>query len=254
MTPARFTGRPVRGAWAVLAALSLLAAAACSDDGARTLVQRIVDDLAAGRFAAATSRYRAQEERILTPAAAPAWRRALEHQDATVREWAVDALSRIGRPEDVVRLESALADRARDVRRAAMEGLVRMDRRRAAAIFRERLQDPRPALVAVAADGLARLGDRRAVPALLARFRDASLPSATRATIAQALATLADPAAADTLAGAALDPGLDAQLRRMAAEALLALEGDHRDWWERLARADDAYVRKLAEEALEAQG
>ena len=42
------------------------------------VVRTIINDLAAQRFGTATARYRAEEELILSPAAAPAWRRGLE--------------------------------------------------------------------------------------------------------------------------------------------------------------------------------
>lgn len=233
-------------------ALVSLAGTGCGGpDPAQATVATIVEDLMAQRYGQASSRYRAAEEEVLSPAAAPAWRRALENEDPTVREWAVDALSRIGEPEDLPRLVVALDDPFRKVQEAAAQGLIRMDEEAARQAFLERLERRDPDALVTAAQGLVGLGDRTAVPQLVRLLQDPEVPAGVRGVVAQALGDLGDPWAAEPLAGLALDPAADLQLRRLAAEALAVLEGpEARRALQRLREADDAYVREVARRAL----
>lgn len=233
----------------VLLALAL-GAAACAEDPGAVRSREIIQDLVAQEYGRAASRYRQFEEDVLSPGAAPAWRRAVDHQDSTVREWALDALSRIDLPEDVDRLARALTDASRGVRRQALDGLIRMDPARAEEEFRALLEAERPEYVVLGAQGLAELGADGVAPAVLERFLDRRLPAATRGALAGSLGRLGDPVAAEALADVALDSEADVQLRRLAAEALVGLDGAGvRDQIERLVEADDEYVRTLAEEA-----
>ena len=235
----------------LVALLAICVVSCTGPDPAPATVQRVIDDLAAQRFGAATALYRAQEELVLSPAAAPTWRRGLDHEDATVREWSVDALSRIGDPRDVERLVASLDDRFRKVQEAAATGLVGLDPDAARQAYLERLAAGEVMTRVVAAQSLAELGEARAVPALVEQLLNEELAASLRGVLAQSLATLRDPRAAAPLAGVALDAGAGVQLRRTAAEALATLEGDEaRVALERLLRADDPYVRDTARRAL----
>lgn len=223
----------------------------CSEDPALATTQRIIDDLAAQRFGAATSRFRRDEPQVLSPAAAPIWRGALGHDDSTVREWAVDALARIGDPQDVPRLVERLDDSSRGVRRQAMTGLASVDPAAAAAAFGGLLSRREPESVVLGAQGLAELGDPAAVAAIVARFVDESLPASSRATLTQSLASLGSPEAAGALLQVAVDDAADLQLRRLAAEALLVLDGEGiAAAAKRLLTIDDPYISDLAARAL----
>lgn len=243
----------VRGSCLVLALL--LAAGACSEDPAVTITRQVIQDLVAQDYGRASTRYRQNEEEVISVRAAPLWRAALDHQDSTVREWAVDTLSRIGQPEDVDRVVAMLDDPSRGVRQRAREGLGRLDPERAGEEFRARLRSERPDQVVLAAEGLAELGADDAAHLILDRLADPGLPAATRGALTQPLITLADPTAAEPLADLALDPGEDVALRRLAAEAVVTLEGPGvREQIARLVDADDEYVASLAREALRSSG
>jgi HEAT repeat protein len=236
-----------------LAALVAGMAASCSsaEDVPGATVRRIVDDLAAQRYGRATALYRQAEDVVLSPEAAASWRRAFEHEDATVRQWAVDALSRIGDPADLDRVVAALDDPFRKVQEIAAEGLVRMDPERASAVFMERLDAPDPLARAMAAQSLASMGETAAVPRIIEQLEDSSLDDGVRDIMAQSLGRLGDPRAASPLADVALDESLGLQLRRSAAEAVVMLpRADSREALERLSRAEDTYIRDLGERAL----
>jgi HEAT repeat protein len=227
--------------------------ASCSsaDDASGATVRRIVDDLAAQRYGRATALYRQAEEVVLSPEAAESWRRALEHEDATVRQWAVDALSRIGDPADLDRIVAALDDPFRKVQEVAAEGLVRMDPEGARAVFVERLGAPDTMARAMAAQSLANMGETAAVPRIIEQLLDSSLDDGVRDIMAQSLGRLEDPRAAAPLADIALDESLGLQLRRSAAEALVMLpSAESQAALERLSEAEDAYIRDLGERAL----
>jgi HEAT repeat protein len=224
----------------------------CSTDPTADVVKSIVDDLAAQRFATAVARYRAEEELILSPAAAPAWRRGLEHQDATVREWSLDSLARIGLPEDVDRVVSGLDDPFRNVQEASARSLVQLDRDAALAAFIARLSGTDPMKQTIAAQGLADLQDPAGIVPLVERLRDEGVDSAVRGVIAQSLALLADPRAIDPLAAIAGDPQADVRLRRNAAEALATFPDDMAiEALRGLRDSDDDYVREVARRATE---
>ena len=235
-----------------LASALALLVAACTTDPTGSAVERVIDDLAAQRYGTATARYRADEERILSPDAAPAWRRGLEHEDATVREWSVDALFRIGRPEDVPRIVAALDDPFRRVQEVAANGLVELDPQAARRAFAERLQAGEPMQRMIAAQGLADLQDTTAVLPLIEQLENRALDDAVRGVIAQSLATLGDAEAAAPLARLAADPTLGLQLRRTAAEAVATLSGAAAvSALQRLLESDDEYIRDLAARELE---
>jgi HEAT repeat protein len=236
-------------------ALAVLVAA-CASAEALEVSQRIIDYLAVGDFGRASSLYRQQEALVLSPAAAPVWRRGLEHQNPSVREWSVDALSRIAGDGDFDLLVAALDDSSRGVRHQARDGIIRMDPQRAAAIFRDLLGSHEPDQIVLAAQGAAELEDAGAVHAIVDRLGDETLPAATRGTLAQPLAVIGDRAALAPLVEVASDPGADVQLRRLAAEGAIALAGELGDEEAiavivSLADSDDDYVRALAASAIE---
>lgn len=235
----------------VLALLLCGVAGACGGDDASGTVRLIIEELAAQRYGTATARYRQQEEIVLSPAAAPAWRRGLEHQDSTVREWSVDSLARIGESEDVDRIVAALDDPFRNVQEAAARSLVDVDPGRATAAFIERLSSPDPLQQTVAAQGLAVLGDAAGVPPLLERFVDDSTDDAVRAIIAQSLAQIGDPRAVPPLAQVAANAEADLALRRDAAEALSIFETEAATAaLQELLGVDDAYIQEIARRAI----
>ncbi len=235
--------------------MGLLAVLACGAESvAAQRTYEIIDDLAAHDFGAASSRYRMYESEVLSLEAAPVWRRALAHEDATVREWAVDALSRAGAAEDVARITEVLDDSSRGVRQQALDGLIRLDPSAADQAFRERLDRSAPEQVALAAQGLAQLGAQGAAVAILRRAFDEELPASTRGALMQPLAALGDAAVVGDLVDLALDSDADVQLRRLAAEAVVAIEtADPRVALRRLATANDEYIQALGERGLELQ-
>ncbi|MFQ5742876.1 MAG: HEAT repeat domain-containing protein [Acidobacteriota bacterium] len=238
------------GRWSGMVLLPSLILGCGTPDPTQAAVQQIIDDLAAQRFGQATARYRTEEKQVLSDSAANVWRRALEHEDATVREWAIDALSRIGDPEDIAAMVVGLDDPFRKVQEAAAEGLIRLDPETARETFMERLKDADRMKKIIAAQSLGELQDPRAVPLLIEQLIDSDLEPGTRGVIAQALARLADSRAAAPLADLALDASADVQLRRNAAEALATLEGPAASAaLQRLLSSDDPYMRDLARRA-----
>lgn len=227
--------------------LALFSAGCSSGDQTSALVKSVIDDLATQRFGTATARYRNDEEAILSPAAAPTWRRGLEHEDATVREWSVDALARIGEPEDVARILAALEDPFRRVQEAAARGIVEMDPSAAREAFVERLASDDPLLQMISAQGLADLGDPTGVEPLLAQVRNPAVKEAVRSVIVQSLAVLSDPRAIALLAALAADADASLQLRRNAAEGLATFEQEEATEALRgLLHSDDGYVQEVA--------
>lgn len=240
--------------WPAFLLLLLLTPAACAADPTAAQVKAILDDLAAQQYGRATARYQAEEERVLSPEAAPGWRRGLDHEDATVREWSVDALCRIGDPVDIPLVVAALDDPFRRVQEAAANGLVDFDPQAARAAFTERLANGEPLQRMIAAQGLADLRDTTAVPALIDQLGNAQLDDAVRGIIAQSLAALADPSAAAPLAELASDANVGLQLRRNASESLATLSGPEADAaLSRLLETDDEYIRDLAARTLAAR-
>jgi HEAT repeat protein len=223
-------------------------------DPAEASVKAIIGDLGAQRFGTATARYRQDENIVLSAAAAPAWRRGLEHQDSTVREWSVDALARIGEPGDVAALVAALDDPFRNVQEAAARGLVDLDRAAARDAFVARLASGDAMKQTIAAQGLADLGDFTAVPPLIDRLADQGTENAVRSIIAQSLAALGDGRAIEPLAALAGDPSADLRLRRNAAEGLATFEEDEATQALRgLLQSDDSYVQELARSTIAAR-
>ena len=236
-----------------LAVILLVAAAGCGEPPvAEKHTKDVIDDLVAREYGAASSRYRMFESEVLSAEASPTWRRAIEHVDATVREWAVDALSRIDEPEDLELVRGRLSDPVRGVRKAAVSGLIRMDSAAAVNEFTERLGSDAPDQVTLAASGFVELEHRAAAGLIVERFRDADLPESTRAALTQPLAALGGEIVVAPLVSAALDSTNGAELRRLAAEAAFAAEADGvADQLRQLLDADDEYVRALAETMLE---
>jgi HEAT repeat protein len=223
-------------------------------DPAGETVRLIIEELSAQRFGSATARYRQNEELVLSAAAAPAWRRGLEHQDPTVREWSVDALARIGEPQDTARVVAALDDPFRRVQEGAARRLVELDAAVAAEAFIERLASDDPLAMTSAAQGHADHGDPAGAEPLIERFRDGRLDAAVRRILAQALAALGDPRAVAPLAAVAGDPAADLALRRDAVEALAAFETEEATEALRgLLGADDTYVQEVARRAIAAR-
>ena len=245
----------MRAATLLLAPLLALFSLACSSgDQTPALVKSVIDDLASQRFGTATARYRSDEDAILSPAAAPAWRRGLEHQDATVREWSVDALARIGEPEDVSRVVAALEDPFRRVQEAAARGIVDMDPSAARTAFGERLASGDPLQQMISAQGLADLGDASGVDFLLAQVGNPAVEEAVRGVIVQSLAVLSDPRAIAALAAIAADADTGLQLRRNAAEGLATFEQDEATEALRgLLDSDDGYVQEVARRTIAAR-
>jgi len=232
----------------------LLSATGCSSDPTDQVVRSIIDDLASQRFGTATARYRAEEELILSPAAAPAWRRGLEHQDATVREWSIDAIARIGLPEDVDRVVAALDDPFRNVQEAAARSLVELDTEAARDAFLARLSGTDPMKQTLAAQGLADLGDGAAVEPLIVKLGDDGVDSAVRGIVAQSLALLADPRAIAPLALVSGDATSEVRLRRNAVEALATFDDEEATEALRgLLDSEDDYVREVARRAIGAR-
>jgi HEAT repeat protein len=232
--------------WVV--AVALLATVACgATPAAERHTKDVVADLEARAYGAASSRYRMFESEVLAPEAAPAWRHVIEHADATVREWAVDALSRIGMAEDVDLVAARLDDPVRGVRVAATSGLIRMQREAAIEEFTARIAASAPEQVTLAASGFAELEYTDGVALVVRRLQDPQLPESTRAALTQPLAALGGAPAVRALTAIALDAQLGAELRRLAAEAAFAAQADGvEDELRRLLDADDEYVRSLA--------
>jgi HEAT repeat protein len=221
-------------------------------DPARATVQIIVENLAAQRYGNATAIYREAEDVVLSGAAADSWRRALGHEDATVRQWAVDALSRIGDPADLPLVVDALDDSFRKVQEIAAEGLMRMNPDRAREVFMLRLDASDDMARVLAAQTLADMGEMTAVPAMIEQLQDDSLDDGVRDVMAQSLGRLGDSRAAAPLVELALQEAADLQLRRSAADAVTLLPAEEiRGALSRLAEADDAYIRDLAERVLQ---
>jgi HEAT repeat protein len=238
----------------LLAGCSLALTAGCSSDPTGETVKGIIDDLASQRFGTATARYRADEELILGPAAAPAWRRGLEHQDPTVREWSIDSIARIGLPEDVDRVIAALDDPFRNVQEAAARSLVELDPEAARGAFIAGLSATDPMKQTIAAQGLADLGDAAGVEPLIDRLDDDRVDDAVRGVIAQSLALLADPRAVAPLAAVAANPVTEVRLRRNAAEALATFENEEATEALRgLLDSEDDYVREVARRSIGAR-
>ena len=220
-------------------------------DPARATVQVIVENLAAQRYGNATAIYREAEDVVLSEAAADSWRRALGHEDATVRQWAVDALSRIGDPADLPLVVDALDDSFRKVQEIAAEGLMRMDPDHAREVFIQRLESGDVMARVLAAQTLADMGETVAVPRMIEQLQDDSLDDGVRDVLAQSLGRLGDSRAAIPLAEVAMDESANLQLRRSAADAVTLLpSAEAREALLRMLDADDAYVRDLAESAL----
>jgi HEAT repeat protein len=237
----------------LLAAAITAGVCSCSPpaDPARATVQVIVENLAAQRYGNATAIYREAEEVVLSEAAAGSWRRALGHEDATVRQWAVDALSRIGDPADLPLVVDALDDSFRKVQEIAAEGLMRMDPDHAREVFMQRLDAADVLARVLAAQTLADMGETAAVPAMIEQLQNDSLDDGVRDVMAQSLGRLRDSRAAMPLVELALDESADLQLRRSAADAVTLLPAEEsREALLRLGEADDAYIRDLAERAL----
>ena len=135
-----------------------------------------------------------------------------------------------------------------------MDAFIRIDSDASAAAFRERLASSAPEQVVLAAQGLAQLGTPDAGPVILRRAADATLPDSTRGALMQPLAALGDPTVVPHLVDLALDTESDAQLRRLAAEAAVAIDTpDPSLALRRLATANDDYIRALGERGLELQ-
>jgi HEAT repeat protein len=236
----------------VLLALSLPGCSAGDQTGA--LVKSVIDDLASQRYGRATARYSRDESDILSPAATRAWRRGLDHQDATVREWSVDALARIGDPEDLPRIVSALDDPFRRVQETAARGIAEMDPVAARMAFTERLMSGGPMQQMLSAQGLGDLGDPIGVDALLAQVGNSDIEEAVRNVIVQSLATVADPRAIVPLATIAANTANGVQLRRNAADALSTFEQEAATL-ALLALLDsgDSYVEEVARRAIAAR-
>jgi len=231
----------------LLALVGVVAAAACSSDPTAATVQRIIDELSAQRFGTATARYRADEETVLSPAAAPTWRRGLDHEDATVREWSIDALARIGETEDLERVAAALDDPFRRVQEAAARGMLMMDVAAARGAFLGRLASDDAMKQTIAAQGLADLGEASAATPLIEQLLNPRVSDGVRSVIVLSLATLANPEAIAPLAAVAGDASISPHLRRNAAEALATFDGEDATQALRgLLDSDDTYVRDMA--------
>ena len=232
--------------------LALLLSGCSSGDQTGVLVKSVIDDLASQRFGTATARYTKDETAILSSAAAVAWRRGLEHQDATVREWSVDSLARIGEPEDLPRIVSALDDPFRRVQEAAARGIADMDPVVARIVFAERLVEGDPLQQMISAQGLADLGDPTSADSLLAQVSNSDVEEPVRGVIVQSLAAISDPRAIAPLAAIAADAANGVQLRRNAAEALSTFKGDAATLaLLGLLDSDDSYVEEVARRSIE---
>ena len=237
----------------VAAIVAALAAGCAAADPTAAVVKRIIDELSTQQFGRATALYTEREEMVLSPPAAPAWRRGMDHEDATVREWSIDALSRIGLPEDVPRVVAALDDPFRRVQEAAAQGLIDMDPVAAHTAFIDRLSEGDAMQRTIAAQGLADLGDTEAVPALVGQLGDERLAAGLRGVIAQSLSRLGDVRAVEPLDALAGDSDADTQLRRTAVEALAGIDGEATvRALESLLEADDSYVQDVARRVLDA--
>ena len=234
------------------AAVAVLAMVGCGAESiAAKHTRDIIDDLVAQDFGAASNLYRKYESEVLSLEAAPVWRRALAHSDPTVREWAVDSLSRIGAREDVDRIAGLLDDPSRGVRHQALDAFIRIDSGAARDSFCQRLGRSAPEQVVLAAQGLAQIGAVDASSAILRRAVDTALPESTRGALMQPLAALGDPGVVAPLVDLALDVLAGVQLRRLAADAAVSIDTPDRSHvLRRLATAKDAYVVALSERAL----
>ena len=233
--------------------VAALAAGCATADPTAAVVKRIIDELSTQQFGRATALYTEREEMVLSPPAAPGWRRGMDHEDATVREWSIDALSRIALPEDVPLVVAALDDPFRRVQEAAAQGLIAMDPVAARAAFIDRLSEGDAMQRTIAAQGLADLGDTEAVPALVGQLGDERLAAGLRGVIAQSLSRLGDVRAVEPLAALAGAAEADTQLRRTAVEALAGIKGEATvRALESLLEADDSYVQDVARRFLDA--
>jgi HEAT repeat protein len=243
---------PRRSGCVLLSLVLLSAAAGCGPaDPAGDTVKQIIDELSVQRYGTATARYRQFEDLVLSPAAAPAWRRGMEHEDPTVREWAIDALARIGLPEDTDRVVAALDDPFRSVQESAARSLVTLDPETAVAAFVERLSSANPLQQTIAAQGLADVGDARGVPPLIDLLGDEDADVSVRSIAAQSVARLADDRAIAPLAAVAGNESVATGLRRDAAEALSTFDGEEAmAAFRALLGSDDAYVQEIARRAI----
>jgi len=238
----------------ILATAAAAVACAPAEPTVAAIVQRIIDDLSAQQFGRATALYSQREEIVLSSPAAPGWRRGMDHEDATVREWSIDALSRIGLPEDVPLVVAALDDPFRRVQEAAAKGLINMNPAAARTAFIERLAAGDPMQRTIAAQGLADLRDTEAVPALVEQLGDPRLEAGLRGVIAQSLSRIGDTRAVQPLAALAGDTDAATQLRRTAVEALAGIEGESTARaMQGLLDSDDSYVQDVARRVLEAR-
>jgi len=241
-----------RRALALTLTMLLVAAGCGGSDVAEKRTKEVIGDLVARQYATATSRYRMFESEVVSAEAAPTWRFALQHVDATVREWAVDALSRIDLVEDLTLVKGRLSDPVRGVRVAAVSGLIRMDRDVAVEEFTTRIGSDEPEQVTLAASGFVELEHRPGAALIVERLQDGGLPESTRAALTQPLAALGGAMVVVPLVEVALDSSNGPELRRLAAEAAFAAEAEGvADQLQRLLAADDEYVRALAETMLQ---
>lgn len=163
------------------------------------------------------------------------------------REWAIEALGRIGDPRAVQPLEAAFRDeRLWDGRRKAAEALGRMGTAAVEPLC-DALSDSRSGVRCMATATLNRIGDRRAVPALCAALGDEHW--SVRCLAATALGTIGGREAVAPLCQALEAGGPD--LRQHAASALGRI-GDHRAVLPLFAAREDgnASVRAKVAEAL----
>jgi HEAT repeat protein len=175
--------------------------------------------------------------------------RALEQENADVREDAAKALGRIGDPRAVEPLIAALKDGDDEVRTGAAVALRAFQDDRAIDALITALKDEDKDVRRYSAYSLGEIGDLRAVEPLIAAFKDEDHPSAP----AKALGKIGDPRAVELLIAALKDESWG--IRDTAAEALGQI-GDPRavEPLTTLLHDEDGNVRKSAILALDNLG
>lgn len=171
--------------------------------------------------------------------------RALEHEDASVRQSAVEALARQRVRAVAPRLVDLLRDPAPGVRKAAASALAHLWDARATPTLMERLEDASPLVRRSAAYALGARRIRMALPALLRALNDPQ--PEVRYTVAWALGRLGASEAIPHLEKLLHDSALDGMV---ALEAARAIRSMMCRGWRRLGcwlRRDHA-ARSLAED------
>lgn len=165
--------------------------------------------------------------------------RALSHEEAFVRQSAVEALGRFGHRRDARRYLTLLADESPWVRRAAARALAHIGDGEAVGPLSRRLGDESPLVRRSAAYALGAMRARPAVAALITALGDPD--PQVRRNAAWGLGRIGDPVALPQLRALGADIALDGDVANEAGAAIRAIEypgwrrlpGMMRNWFTR---------------------